>query len=116
MKIDLDEQKLYYSISEIAVLFDINASVIRYWQKEFKQLRPIKNAKGERRYTKRDIEVIQKIYILLREKGFTIDGAKKEIANTGGLFELKAEEKTTIVDRLEKIKLTLMDLKSMAGK
>ncbi len=112
MKLDLDNQKHYFSISEIATIFDINASVIRYWQKEFKQLRPIKNAKGERRYIKKDIDVIQKIYSLLREKGYTIEGAKKELSNSGTLFEDIPDDKIAILDRLQKIKTTLIDLKS----
>jgi DNA-binding transcriptional MerR regulator len=112
MNIQLDDQKLYYSISEVSALFDVNTSVIRYWGKEFKQLKPIKNAKGERRYTKKDIDIINKIFVLLRDKGFTIEGAKKELSNTGTLFEEVTPSTNEIIDRLEKIKSTLLDIKT----
>jgi DNA-binding transcriptional MerR regulator len=112
MNIQLDSQKLYYSISEVSALFDVNTSVIRYWGKEFKQLKPIKNAKGERRYTKKDIDTIHKIFVLLRDKGYTIEGAKKELANTGTLFEEIPSSTNEIIDRLEKIKTKLLDIKS----
>lgn len=112
MNIQLDDQKLYYSISEVSSLFDVNTSVIRYWGKEFKQLKPIKNAKGERRYTKRDIEIISKIFVLLRDKGYTIEGAKKELSNTATLFEGVPSSTNEMIERLEKIKSKLLDIKA----
>jgi DNA-binding transcriptional MerR regulator len=71
--------KLYYAIGEVADMFHLAPSVIRYWEAEFPQLHPAKNNKGERKYTTKDIEMIQQIFHLVKEKGFTIDGAKKEI-------------------------------------
>jgi DNA-binding transcriptional MerR regulator len=113
MELDNNSNKLYYGISEIAEMFDVNASVLRYWEKEFKQLKPIKNAKGERRYTKKDIELIDKIYKLIRDKGFTIEGAKKELINQGTLFETEASgiEAEKIIEKLESIKEKLLALK-----
>jgi DNA-binding transcriptional MerR regulator len=73
--------KLYYSIGEVADMFHVAASVIRYWETEFPVLHPAKNSKGERKFTVKDIEILQQIYHLVKEKGFTIDGAKKELEN-----------------------------------
>ena len=71
--------KLYYSIGEVSELFDVSPSLIRYWESEFSQLKPQKNAKGERRYTRQNIEQLQQIYHLVKKKGYTLDGAKKEL-------------------------------------
>jgi DNA-binding transcriptional MerR regulator len=71
--------KLYYSIGEVAALFDVSPSLIRYWESEFNYLKPHKSGKGERRYTKQNIEQFKQIYHLVKEKGYTLDGAKKEL-------------------------------------
>lgn len=71
--------KLYYSISEVSRMFGLSNSTLRYWESEFKILKPKKNRHGERAYTKKDIEVVSHIFTLVKERGFTIDGAKKEI-------------------------------------
>lgn len=73
--------KLYYSIGEVADLFGVNASLIRFWEKEFDAIRPKKNAKGNRKFTPKDIEVLQRIYDLVKVKGFTLDGAKKALSS-----------------------------------
>jgi DNA-binding transcriptional MerR regulator len=69
--------KLYYSIGEVAELFNVNTSLIRFWEKEFPQLNPGKNRSGIRKYTKKDVETFEKIYHLVKEDGFTIEGAKR---------------------------------------
>lgn len=73
---DLQIKKLYYSISEVGKLVDEEHYVLRYWETEFEQLRPQKNRAGNRIYTQKDIAVIKTIKHLLREKRYTIDGAK----------------------------------------
>lgn len=73
---DLQIKKLYYSISEVGKLVDEEHYVLRYWETEFEQLRPQKNRAGNRIYTQKDIAVIKMIKLLLREKRYTIDGAK----------------------------------------
>ncbi len=78
--VELDKlTKLYYSIGEVADMFDVSTSLIRYWETEFNSLRPHKNSKGDRRFTQKNIEQLQLIYYLVKEKGFTLDGAKNEI-------------------------------------
>lgn len=78
---DNDITKLYYSIGEISEMFGVSKSLIRFWEAEFDLLKPHKNSKGDRRFTKQNIEQFRTIYHLVKERGFTLDGAKKEIKN-----------------------------------
>ncbi len=108
--------KLYYSISEVAQLFDVNASLIRFWEKELNLEQPKKNKKGNRLFTIRDIQTIQKIYTLVKVQGYKLDAAKNQLKTRRkkevfkeSLFDLTPEE--IIIDRLEKIKAKLIKLK-----
>ena len=99
--------KLYYTIGEVSDMFGLSKSLIRYWESEFSMLKPHKNSKGDRRFTKQNIEQLDLIYHLVKEKGFTLDGAKKEI---------RAEKSTLLrrkqtVDRLELIRDGLQKLR-----
>lgn len=107
MNVDLPD-KLYYSIGEVAKAFDVNASLIRFWEKEFEIIQPKKNKKGNRLFTKNDIDCFKNIYYLVKIKGYTLDGAKqaigkKGIATTAGEID--------VVKRLENIKDELVKLK-----
>lgn len=90
MKLSLPEGKIYYSIGEVAALFKVNPSLIRFWEKEFSILKPKKNNKGNRIYTVNDIKKLTKIYELVKEKGMTLNGAKKMLQQTT-LFDLTGE-------------------------
>jgi DNA-binding transcriptional MerR regulator len=83
-------EKLYFTIGEVAQMFNVNTSHIRFWSKEFEVIRPATNKKGNRLYTQSDIENFRKIYHLVKEKGFTLKGAKSE------LKESKARVKTAV--------------------
>ena len=72
-------EKLYYSIGEVARIFDVNTSLIRFWEKEFDIIKPKKNKKGNRFFTKQDIDNFHLIYHLVKERGMTLNGAKKKI-------------------------------------
>jgi DNA-binding transcriptional MerR regulator len=72
-------EKLYYSIGEVAQMLDVNTSLLRYWESEFKELQVRKDRNGVRLFTKPDIEMIKLIYSLVKEKGFTIEGAKLQL-------------------------------------
>ena len=72
-------EKLYYAIGEVAVMFDVKTSLIRFWEKEFGIIKPKKNKKGNRLFTKADIDNFKRIFILVKEKGYTLEGAKKEL-------------------------------------
>jgi len=72
-------EKLYYSIGEVASMFNVNTSLIRYWEKEFDVLQPKKNKKGNRLFTSKDIDNIHIIYHLVKERGMTLKGVKKKL-------------------------------------
>lgn len=72
-------EKLYYTIGEVAKMFDVNTSHIRFWSKQFDVIKPATNKKGNRLYTQSDIDNFKKIYHLVKEKGFTLKGAKVEL-------------------------------------
>ncbi len=112
MHIDLPD-KLYYKIGEVAKAFNVNTSLIRFWEKEFKILKPKKNKHGNRVYTKKDIEKLNQIYFLLKEKGYTIEGARQKLK--GGV-DLNAPETGSkdlqIVNKLQDIKQELLKIKN----
>jgi DNA-binding transcriptional MerR regulator len=101
-------EKLYYSISEVADMFDVNASLIRFWEKEFSILKPKKNKKGNRLFTKDDIENLRTIYHLVKERGFTLQGAKDKLKENKSEVVSNAE----VIKRLQEIRKTLVDLKN----
>jgi len=103
MHIDLPE-KLYYSIGEISEAFNLNASLIRFWEKEFEILKPKKNSKGTRRYSLIDIEKLQTIHHLVKEKGYTLDGAKDQLKILNKNFE--------VIKKLEKVKSKLINIRN----
>jgi len=107
--IDTDElTKLYYTIGEVSEMLGVSSSLIRFWESEFTYLNPHKNSKGDRRFTKQNIEQLQLIHHLVKEKGFTLDGAKKELKENRS----RLQAKTKILQSLIKIKAKLLALKS----
>ena len=101
MNIEIDKlTKLYYSIGEVAEMFDVSTSLLRYWETEFPQINPGKNRKGDRRSTTRDIQRIKTIYALLKEEGFTIEGAKAAYKK----HQEKEKKIDVIVDRMKKVR------------
>lgn len=104
-----ETEKLYYSISEVSDLFDLNASTLRFWEKEFDVLKPTKNKKGNRLFTKKDIEHIASIVELVKQKGYTIQGAKEQLKNksTAKLAGSHAD----VIERLKNIKAKLIELR-----
>lgn len=106
MHVQLPE-KLYYTIGEVAKAFKVNASLIRFWEKEFDVIQPKKNAKGTRRFTPSDIKNLELIYHLVKERGFTLEGAKTH------LKEGKKEtlDNFEIIRKLEGVKAQLLEIK-----
>ena len=100
-------KKLYYPIGEVATWFNVNASLIRYWEKEFKQLQPRKTRKGDRLFRAQDIEFLRQLYYLLREKKYSIEGAKTYLKNN----KEKAEKNSALLNSLKNIKQFLVSLK-----
>ena len=101
-------EKIYYTIGEVAELFEVNASLIRFWENEFDILKPQKNKKGNRLFTKEDINKIRIIYHLVKEKGYTLQGAREKIKRNREDVEKQVE----IIDSLQRIKSFLLELKS----
>lgn len=100
-------KKLYYPIGEVASWFNVNTSLIRYWEKEFKQLQPRKTRKGDRLFRAQDIEFLRQLYFLLREKKYSIEGAKTYLKNN----KEKAEKDIAVLNSLKNIKQFLVSLK-----
>lgn len=100
-------KKVYYSIGEVANMFEVAPSLIRFWETEFETLRPKKNTKGNRQYSPDDIEELKLIYHLVKERGFTIQGAKEKIR----LDKKNTRDKMEALKSLEKVKSFLLDLK-----
>lgn len=108
MHIDLPKDKLYYSIGELAKAFDVNASLIRFWEKEFDILKPKKNAKGNRKFTPDDVKNLQFIFHLVKERGFTLEGAKTHLKEN----QKKTLDKFEIIRKLENVKTQLLNIKN----
>lgn len=106
-----DSRKLFYSIGEVAAMFGVNESLLRFWEKEFDTIKPKKNAKGTRSYKKEDIEDIRQIYFLVKEKGMTLIGAKKLIKEDRKGVTAQIE----LVNRLNIVKAELQRFKDELG-
>jgi len=100
-------KKLYYPIGEVAHWFNVNTSLIRYWEKEFKQIQPRKTRKGDRLFRVQDIEFLKQIHYLLREKKYSIDGAKTYLKNN----KEKAEKNIALLNSLKNLRGFLVSIK-----
>lgn len=107
MELNLPDKR-YYSIGELAKAFDVNASLLRFWEKEFDIIKPRKNAKGNRMFTPQDVQNLQLIYHLVKERGFTLDGAKEHMRKNAKDIMDNFE----IIQKLEGIKATLLSIKN----
>ena len=103
-----DELKRYYSIGEVATKLNVNTSLIRFWENEFAHIKPNKNSRGDRRFTKENIRQLREVYHLVRERGFTLEGARREIA-AGNQPKTDTQE---IIDRLTEVRRRLQALQS----
>ena len=101
-------EKKYYGISEVSNMLGVNTSLLRFWEKEFPNyIKPKKNKKGNRYYTTKDIEQLKLIYYLVKERGFTLEGAKKKLRNNPE----DTIKNAAIVEELKKMRLILSDLR-----
>ena len=108
MHINLSADKRYYSIGEVAKAFGVNASLIRFWDSEFDILKPKKNGKGNRMFTPEDVKNLQLIFHLVKERGFTLEGAKTHLKEG----QKKTLDKFDIITKLKGIKLELTTIKN----
>ena len=100
-------QRLYYPMNKVAEMFKVNQSLIRFWEKEFEILKPKKNGKGDRLFRPEDVKNLKLIYHLLRERKYTIEGAKEFLKNNKN-----AEEKFRLIESMKKLKAFLLELKT----
>ena len=104
--INFDGQRLFYSIQEVADHFAVNVSLLRFWEKEFDNINPKKTKGGTRQYTKKDVQEIEVVYSLVRDKGLTLEGARKVLKTNKTEFDRRVEA----LDRLQKVKKELLSL------
>lgn len=102
-----DTEKLYFSIGEVARMFNLNTSLIRFWEKEFDIIQPHKNKKGNRLFTRQDLDNFHLIYNLVKEQGYTLKGAKQQLKH----HPEATRENFEIIKSLKKVKGFLEDLK-----
>ena len=100
-------EKLYYSIGEVAEIFSVAPSLIRFWESEFELIKPKKNRKGNRQFTKEDIDNVRTIYHLVKEKGFTLQGAKEMLRNDTQAVRDNME----FIDSLRRVRGFLVELR-----
>ena len=106
-KLKTKVEKIFYPIGEVAKKYNVNVSLIRFWEKEFDILKPKKNKKGNRMFTKKDMGNLDIIYHLVKERGFTLEGAKKK------LKENKSDtiDNITIINKLKELKSFLVEMR-----
>ncbi|MBN2814616.1 MAG: MerR family transcriptional regulator [Bacteroidales bacterium] len=100
-------EKLYYTIGEVSEMFKVNASLIRFWEKEFDIIKPKKNKKGNRFFTQQDIDNIQLIYHLVKERGLTLSGARKKLRDN----REDTYNNYEVIKTLNQIKTMLLEIK-----
>jgi DNA-binding transcriptional MerR regulator len=104
----VSEDKLFYTIGEVAAMFQVNTSLIRFWEKEFDVIKPRKNKKGNRLFTKEDLKNFRTIYYLVKERGYTLEGARQKLKGGKDAIDRDAE----IAERLTKFRQFLVELRS----
>ena len=107
LQTEKESDKIYYSIGEVAAKFKVNPSLIRFWEKEFDIINPKKNKKGNRLFTSADLNNFYLIFHLVKERGYTLEGAKDKLKNNGE----GARSNADIVKTLNRLKQFLLDIK-----
>ncbi len=102
-------EKIFYSMGEVAEMFDVRPSLLRHWESQFPMLRPKRNKKGNRLFTPQDVENLKLIYHLVKERGMTLEGAKK--AMRGHKTEVSVSREAELVERLQKIRSLLVEVR-----
>ena len=104
----MENKKLYYSIGEAAAMLNVAPSVLRFWENEFENLRPVKNRRGTRSYTQSDIELLRRIHYLTRDCGYTLEGAREQLRTRPS-----DDPKMEVVHRLQEVRSFLVELKEV---
>lgn len=104
---ELNSEKLYYTMGEASAILNVAPSLLRFWEKEFDAVAPKKNKKGNRLYTKSDLETLKLIYFLTREQGHTLQGAREKLKGS----RESAEKNMQIMESLKKVRQFLVEMK-----
>jgi DNA-binding transcriptional MerR regulator len=107
MALDKNSLKLFYSIGEVAEMFGVNTSLIRFWDNEFDIIKPKKNKKGNRLFSKADVDNFYVIYHLVKERGYTLNGAKEKLK----VNKTEVDNQVEVIKTLEKLKTFLLEIK-----
>lgn len=110
--INFDGKRLFYSIQEVADHFAVNVSLLRFWEKEFDTINPKKTKGGTRQYTKEDVQEIEIVYRLVREKGLTLDGARQHLKTN----KPEEDRRMEVLERLNRVKKELLSLEEEFNK
>ena len=102
-------EKLFYSMGEVAEMFDVNASLIRHWESQFSVIRPKRNKKGNRLFSPQDVENLKLIYHLVKERGMTLEGAKKALRKAPS--ESGVDRDAELMERLQRIRALLVEVR-----
>ena len=102
----MDNGKLYYSIGEVAGMLEVNTSLLRFWENEFPELRPVKNKRGTRSYTQKDIELLRRIKYLTKDCGMTLEGARQQLKS-----DKSPDRNLELVQTLNELKNFLVQMK-----
>lgn len=106
-------ERLFYNIGDVASILNVSTSLLRFWEKEFPMLKPRKTQKGNRQYSAEEIELLKKIYMLVRVNGFTLDGARKALQEKPpGVINSKDEALVVLKDLRERIQQALGSAKN----
>lgn len=105
------DKKLYYSMGEVAEMFDVNPSLIRHWESKFDCVRPHKNKKGNRMFSPQDVEKLKLIYHLVKERGMTLEGANMAMKRRGK----SVLREVSILERLQNIRAMLLEVRESLG-
>lgn len=103
----MEIKKLLYSMGEVSEMFDVNPSLIRYWESQFDVLRPKKNKKGNRLFTPEDVQMLKLIYNLVKEQGMTLEGAKRSLKQNRGSVARDSE----LLERLQRVRALLVEVR-----
>lgn len=103
-----NSNKLFFTIGEVATMFNVNTSLIRYWESEFDIIKPQKNKKGNRLFTQKDVDNFHLIWHLVKERGMTLNGAKKKLKEN----RAEAEHNFELVKKLNEIKSLIIEIKN----
>ncbi len=103
----MEIKKLLYSMGEVSEMFDVKPSLIRYWESQFDVLRPKKNKKGNRLFTPEDVQMLKLIYHLVKERGMTLEGAKRSLKQNHGSVARDSE----LLERLQRVRALLVEVR-----